>query len=482
MARLRFGLWRRLRGRQKLRVKKIGHMAEFNNFENILVADDETLVSKCENRFIADEESVVPDPEEDFIENISQISKSAVLVMEKEDLLPGLPNEVVIDFILTELPWTTLYIVSSLNHAWKDVCRNGEVHEARVRTGKVENLVVMTHSYPYPNDRIFQGVSLYDPAKDAWHLLPPLPRVKGGITSKYECAIVNGKVYVIGGLTIDCAAVSWKAVLMLDLGACRGVWTQCTNMKISRSQFACQVKDNKIYVFGGVDEEDHMLDEAHVYDPAKNAWSDVTSMGYKHSSHKAIRLDEFFYLCGGSIGGDELIGEFCDPDKANADQRAIIHQQVWNRKRAQDATFTEVYDSSKDEWLTVENFTQGRNSGSYFVVDGCLHHLTGKGVEVYDKNSNSWESFRLDPWSHAGESKVCAAEVVNEEIFALVLERRDTVVPPRENWALVARCNIVAVPVKASWSGLKINNLTWERVKCPHDFNWSSCSIHRLQL
>lgn len=387
------------------------------------------------------------------------------------------------DFILTKLPWITLYVVSSLNHTWRDVFRKGEVHDARVRTNTVEKLVVMTHAYPDPNDRVFQGVSLYDPSKDAWHLLPPLPRVKGGITSKYECAIVRGKVYVIGGLSIDGAAVGWKAVLMLDLGACRGVWTQCSNMKISRSQFACQVKDNKIFVFGGVDEQDHMLDEAHVYDPAHNSWSQVASMGYKRCSHKALCFDGSFYLCGGNFCGDDLVSELCHAQKASADQKPVsTKQHVWNSARAQDASSMEIYDSRKDEWLTVENFTQGRGPGSYFVVDGILHHLNRKVIEVYDKLSRSWQSFCLEPWSHAGDTAVCAAEVVNDELFALVLERRDVGAPSRENWALMARCNIVAVPVKASWSGLRSNHLTWERMKCPLDFNWSSCSIHPLRL
>lgn len=33
---------------------------------------------------------------------------------------------------------------------------------------------------------------------------------------------------------------------------------------------------------GGFDEQDHMLHEAHVYNPMQNSWSKIASMGYKH--------------------------------------------------------------------------------------------------------------------------------------------------------------------------------------------------------
>lgn len=91
----------------------------------------------------------------------------------------------------------------------------------------------MTHAYPDPNDQDF---------REHRYMIPP----KRGITAKYECPIVKGKVYIRRGLSIGGAAIGWKAILMLDLGAnCHGVWTQCNNIKILRSQFACQVKDNK---------------------------------------------------------------------------------------------------------------------------------------------------------------------------------------------------------------------------------------------
>ncbi|CAM6083227.1 unnamed protein product [Calypogeia fissa] len=65
---------------------------------------------------------------------------------QKEQLLPGILNEITYDHICTRLPRTEFQTLSSLNHAWDHAVGSGRFYDIRVRSHSAETLAMHSHS------------------------------------------------------------------------------------------------------------------------------------------------------------------------------------------------------------------------------------------------------------------------------------------------------------------------------------------------
>ena len=89
----------------------------------------------------------------------------------------------------------------------------------------------------------------------------PTPRMQ------LATAVVNGKIYAIGGLN----GGSRSAVEEYDPQ--RDIWTKKADMPTARGGIAASAVDGKIYVFGGHRIAFQPLDTVQMYDPAKDKWT-----------------------------------------------------------------------------------------------------------------------------------------------------------------------------------------------------------------
>jgi len=72
-------------------------------------------------------------------------------------------------------------------------------------------------------------------------------------------------------------------------------WTQLASMRIARVAHASTAVGGKLYVFGGMGEDDdgrmlEMLTHTEVYDPASDSWAQVTSLTSARSFFVAAAL------------------------------------------------------------------------------------------------------------------------------------------------------------------------------------------------
>jgi hypothetical protein len=120
---------------------------------------------------------------------------------------------------------------------------------------------------------ISEGVNeVYDPATDTWETKTPMPTARTGL----QANVVNGKIYLIGGYVSAYYTTYNFSSSFLTLNevydSANDSWTTKAPMPTATSNYASAVVDNKIYVIGGLlKSENYTLNQ--IYDPATDNWS-----------------------------------------------------------------------------------------------------------------------------------------------------------------------------------------------------------------
>src|SRR6476619_2662734 len=114
----------------------------------------------------------------------------------------------------------------------------------------------------------------YDTDTNTWDTCPPMPGTRGFMASGYDPD--NGKIYLAGGYStadIDSAqTTTWE----FDPGT--GTYTQKADMPNGLGGAASGFINGRLYVAGGRDASNTILDTLYIYDPATNTWSEGAPM------------------------------------------------------------------------------------------------------------------------------------------------------------------------------------------------------------
>ena len=94
----------------------------------------------------------------------------------------------------------------------------------------------------------------------------------------YTSAVVNGNIYVIGGLTSEPDAKALSTVEEYD--PISSTWTRKTDMPIARTNMvgSSALVDGKIYIIGGDDNTTWGSPTVYEYDPATDTWTRKADM------------------------------------------------------------------------------------------------------------------------------------------------------------------------------------------------------------
>jgi len=214
-------------------------------------------------------------------------------------------------------------------------------------------------------------------AENEWTARAPVPTPRGGL----GVAVVNGKIYAIGGLNNDT-----HLTVNEEYNPVTNTWATRTPMPTARSGFAIAVYQGKIYCIGGtVGDSDNLVSGFtgvnEVYDPMKNTWETRASMHTPRADLCASVVNGEIYL----IGGKEYWGV-----------NPFYHELAVN----------EVYDPETDSWVTRSpmpipafGYASEVVEDKIYVIGGArefqeqLGALTAIGAnQVYDAKNNSWSS------------------------------------------------------------------------------------------
>ena len=128
-------------------------------------------------------------------------------------------------------------------------------------------------------DIVITSVDVYDTIKDTWTSGPALP-VEHQTSDGYSW-VFGSVVYYAGGYYQDYSSsanvISWDMKTSPN-----GPWkvNATAPMLTSRGDFGATVIDDKVYVFGGFNEDDFCtpLNKTESYNPSTNQWSIVADM------------------------------------------------------------------------------------------------------------------------------------------------------------------------------------------------------------
>jgi uncharacterized protein (TIGR03437 family) len=225
----------------------------------------------------------------------------------------------------------------------------------------LDGKIYVLGGYPASRNTV-ATVQVYDSLADAWSLTTPLPVA----VNHSMPAVVNGKLYLIGGQT-DPNVAYVNVVQEYDPAARE--WRQRAAMPTQRSAGAAVVIDGKIYVAGG--RPPRGADFA-VYDPAKDEWTALPNLPTQRNHLAAVAIAGKMYVVGGRFEGG-----FQSPQS--------------------DAI--EIYDPRTGAWTSGAPMPKPRGGVNAVEAYGCLHLFGGEftsGVhpdhDVYNPLTNTWTS------------------------------------------------------------------------------------------
>ncbi|KAG6552109.1 hypothetical protein Mapa_006418 [Marchantia paleacea] len=333
-------------------------------------------------------------------------------------LFPGIPDDIAIEHILTKVTWKSLCMLSTVSRGWRLAIQSRQVHRARMRNNSTRTLVSTVH---ISEDCNGFAISLYDPAEFRWLLLPPIPDTRCGIPYGCGCVVLNGNLYVLGGLDDDKPRID---VYKLNLAACKRVWEKCATMREGRKHFPCVVKDERIYVF-----EPRVTFSGEVFDPERNEWSDFGDIPPVASQPGSWRMTSI---------------------AATVDEDIFVHANE----------LYQVYNTYTGAWRQVRNPVYPDQRHTLVVVDGELYDLLPDSVEVYSVSTNSWTCVQRISYHFVDNISIIAAVPLDGELLTLFTCLADG----------VSGEELVSASYISTGFGRPDCNLVWSRLLSPFQF------------
>jgi N-acetylneuraminic acid mutarotase len=136
------------------------------------------------------------------------------------------------------------------------------------------------------------SVECFDPSTAQWSAVAPMS------TGRYHpgVAVVNGKLYAVGGRTDSNAAI--RSVECFDPSTRQ--WSGVADMSIARRYHDVAVADGKLYAMGGEDATGSPLSSVECFDPSTEQWSPVAAMSTAQRNVGAAVAGGKLYAVGNS--------------------------------------------------------------------------------------------------------------------------------------------------------------------------------------
>ena len=270
----------------------------------------------------------------------------------------------------------------------------------------------------------------FDPASDSWSTSAPIPLPP---RINFPAVEVNGRIYVFGGqkptpvhsLNTSGEDVGLHSVLEYDPIA--DVWTPKADMPTARSDVAAAVIDGKVYVVGGdlPPHGDVYYLTLEVYDPSSNTWDTTKApMLYPCLGAAVGVIDGILYVAGGTGFSPSQVYpnilQAYDPAtdtwtrksdmptaRANAGGAVVnnLFYVIGGQGDGAALTTVEAYDPVADSWSPKTPMNTARSyygapqvlNGEIYVAGGFTNNSTEIGtstdsVESYDPASDSWSA------------------------------------------------------------------------------------------
>jgi N-acetylneuraminic acid mutarotase len=192
-------------------------------------------------------------------------------------------------------------------------------------------------------------------------------------------AVLNGKVYAIGGLD-ETQPVGQATNTVNVYNPATNTWAPAAPLPIVNQHNAAATAAGKLYAFAGQSRF------TYVYDPANDSWTQVATMPLGQALTPAAGvINDKIYVAGGSPTGQLL----------------------------------QIYDPATDTWSTGASMSVQRHHCAGGVINGKFYVASGRGpgartaLEVYDPQTNNWTRLADSGIVRSG----IAAAAVNGQLY-----------------------------------------------------------------
>ena len=217
-------------------------------------------------------------------------------------------------------------------------------------------------------------------------------------------AVVNGKIYAIGGNNQEAFGGSELAPAQSFSGGIIGVneeynpstnnWTVKAPMPTARMNFAIAAYQGKIYCIGGNDNYNSWVGVNEVYNPSTNSWATKAPMPTPRSGLQANVVDGKIYC----IGGTDCNGQY--------------------------SAVNEVYDPATNSWSTrsplpcqTGGYVSDVFDGEIYVIGGYDEYAYVNLNQIYNPQNDSW-SYGAPPPGYIGPGAGTIGVMAPERIYS----------------------------------------------------------------
>jgi len=260
-------------------------------------------------------------------------------------------------------------------------------------------VVVRDNHYAYTSGPLYSFTTRDCP----WFYKRELPSPRYG----FGTAVVNGKIYVIGGID----GINYLNEV-LEYDPLLDTWTRKADMPTARSNLAVAVWDGKIYAMGG-NINYATLSHNEIYDPLQNTWTSLAPLPIANDNITSA------YAIKGRIYTVGPIMEYTISTNDWWDTITYHQDTLWT-----DTTFTvidTIVDDSVINYIKSELPNQNSSHCSAFynnliyVMGGSLQRELLTTVDIYHPGTNSWS----EASDMIGPANFAAATVANGFIYVI---------------------------------------------------------------
>ena len=146
-------------------------------------------------------------------------------------------------------------------------------------------------------------------ASRTWQNMAPMPTARTGVSA----VEMDGMVYVMGGIDENDNILDVVEIYNPETDS----WNIGPNLRTARYNFAAVVYNDQIFVMGGHDNDDESSKKVEVFSPSMNRWDSFDNLAEEREGLGAVVLDDKLLVMGGANGSGDILSsvEILDTDE-----------------------------------------------------------------------------------------------------------------------------------------------------------------------
>uniref|UniRef100_T1J1X5 Kelch-like protein diablo n=1 Tax=Strigamia maritima TaxID=126957 RepID=T1J1X5_STRMM len=245
---------------------------------------------------------------------------------------------------------------------WKTICpmqipRSG--HGAAVLNGKI--YVIGGES---DDSMIFSHGEVYDPTQETWEFIPNMikPRTLLGV------CVLDGLIYALGGWI---GSNLGNSIESFDPDT--KIWTENGVLETPRCAVGVAVHEGLIFVVGGLSDLLTEVDSFECYNPVTQKWKKLAKMGATRSYVGTVVLGGHLYAVGGASGAKKGVSSV---------ERYSFHSKTWENVAPMNVARVSPCVAAVDDCVYVMG---GRTSSDEFSPATTLNE-----IEFFNPKAEKW--------------------------------------------------------------------------------------------